>query len=115
MDLARQHSQRRLVDDVAVGRNTSADDRLAEAERALDGDAITRSRSRIDGEHNACTVDVDLPLDDDCDVHVGLRKTLLCAIENRPCAEQRPPAASHGVDDGIGAACVQERLVHARE
>ena len=44
-------------------------------------------------------VECDLALDDDGDVHVGLREAALGAVEDRAGAEQRGPAAPDGVDD----------------
>ena len=60
-------------------------------------------------------VDSDLALDDDRDVHVGLAEAALGAVEDRAGAEQRRPAAAHRVDHRVGAADVEEGLVHARE
>ena len=67
------------------------------------------------GEHDAGARRAHLALDDDGDVHVGLREAALGAVEDGARAEQRGPAAPDGVHDGVGAADVEEGLVHARE
>ena len=115
MDLARANGQRLLVDDVPVGRHPSAHDGLAEPERALDHDVIRCARRRVDREHHACAIDVELALYDDCDVHVRLSEPALCPVEDRARAEQGRPAATHRLDDGVGATDVQVGLVHSGE
>ena len=54
-------------------------------------------------------------MDDDGDVHVGLPEALLGPVEDGAGAEQRGPAAAYGVDDLVGAADVEEGLVHSGE
>ena len=73
------------------------------------------ARCRVDGEHHTGARGEDLALHDDRDVDVGERQSALSAVGQGARAEQRRPAASHRVDDGIRAADVQERLVHAGE
>ena len=75
----------------------------------------SRPERRVDREHHAGARGLDLALDDHGDVHVGLREAALGAVEDGAGAEQRRPAAAHGVDDRVGAADVQEGLVHAGE
>ena len=57
---------------VAVGRDRAGDDRLAEAEGALDHELVALAGGGVDGEHHARAGRGDLALHDDRDVHVGL-------------------------------------------
>ena len=113
VDLAAADRERGLLDDVAVGRDRARDDRLAEAEGALDDELVALPGGRVDREHHAGARGVHLALHDDGDVHVGLPEAVDAPVVDRARAEQRAPAAAHGVDDRVGAADVEERLVHA--
>ncbi len=114
-DVPATQLERLLVDYISVGRDAAADDRLTEAERALDHERVGRSARWVDREHHSGSGRTDLALDDHGDVHLGLRQPLVGAVVDRPGAEERAPAALDGHDDRIGAARVQVGLVHAGE
>ena len=113
--LARDDRQQRLVDDVAVGRHAPRDDRLAEPEGAFDHQMVGIAGGGVDREHHAGPRRRHLTLHDHRDVHVCLTEAALGAIEDGARAEQRRPAATHGCDDLVRPADVEEGLVHARE
>ena len=69
----------------------------------------------VDGEHHAGTGRLELALHDDRNVHVRLCEVVDAPVVDSARAEQRAPAATHGVDHRVGSADVQEGLVHARE
>lgn len=115
VDLATADRERGLLDDVAIGRDRARYDGLAESEGALDHELVALPRGGIDGEHHAGPGRRELELHDHGDVHLGLSEPIDAAVVDRACAEQRAPAAAHGVDYGVGAANVEEGLVHARE
>ncbi len=77
-----------LLDDVPIRRDAPADDCLAEPECPFDDDPVGRPARRIDREHHARSVDLQLTLHDDRDVHLGLPESPLRAVEHRPRAEQ---------------------------
>ena len=80
-------------DHVAIGRDRAGHHRLAEPEGPLDHEPLASPAGGVDREHHAGTRGLDLALDHDGDVHVGLAEAALGAVEDRAGAEQRGPAA----------------------
>jgi hypothetical protein len=116
VDVAAPHVQRRgLLDEEAVGRDRTGDDRLAEPEGALDDELPVVARGGVGGEHDTGAGRRDLLLHDDGDVHLGLREPLRAAVVDGARAEQGAPAPAHRVEHGVRPDDVQERLVHAGE
>ena len=113
--LAHEDRQGGFVDDVPIGRDAPGHDRLAQAEGALDHEVVLVGAGGVDGEHDPGPGGGDLALDDHRDVLVGLPESALGAIEDGAGAEHRCPAGADRVQHRVGAADVEEGLVHAGE
>ena len=103
-----------FVDDVGVGGDLSADDRLAESVSGLYDDLLGAAVG-VDGEHDAGELGVDHPLDDDGELDVAVGEPLLLAVGDGPGGEEGGPAFPDLVEQVLLASDVEVGLLLARE
>jgi hypothetical protein len=103
------------VQDVVVGGDATVHDDVPETGDGVGHHLGPRTGDRVGGEQHPGGDRVDHPLDHDTHPHPIAGDVVGRAIGDRPLARERVPAPVHRVDQRLGAADVQQRLVLARE
>jgi hypothetical protein len=103
------------VEHVVVGGDAPVDDDVPEARDGVDDHLGARTGDRVGREQHPGGGRLDHPLDDDGHPHRRVAEAARLPVRHRALAPERVPAPAHRVDQRVGAADVQDRLVLARE